>query len=194
MTHPSQLANPTSTIEEATTLFSRQITSAQSWKRGPYKLEAALEQAASAPPQDSLAIFLSQGHSVWLAYFLAKSAYAIHHEDPQIHAETLTAFEYLSVGYRTSVANRLASVNVHTTLQSTMHRIESILTPSKRRRKFSRRWYANLPLQASARAQQRATTLSCSTNNYPIEHHREEARICLWKPKLRLSSEGPPHT
>jgi hypothetical protein len=164
MMHSSRLAESTSTIEEATALFSQQITSVQSWKRGPYKLDEALQQATSAPPEDTLAIFLSKGPSVWLAHFLAQSTNAVHYGGPRSHAETLTAFEGLSVDDRTNVAIRLADINVHTTLESTITRIDSIMNPSKRRRELTCRLF--IACITYNRDQQRAVILSYTKHAY----------------------------
>lgn len=135
MAQSLQVANSPTIIEEAVKLFSQQLTSER--KRGPYKIEDSLAQAASAPEEDTRKIFLSKGRSVWLAYAIAKSASPVVSEGSHSHAEQLAAFEQLSVEDRKTVATRLVDVDIHSSLQSIMERIDPGVNPSKRRRKFA---------------------------------------------------------
>ena len=110
-------------VEKATTMFSQQLKVDRTGKRGPYKLDHALDEASSASEVHTAAIFLSRSPKVWLAYHLAQSTHAILYENQQEHTKTLNALEELSVEDRRKVANNLQGTEACSTLQPVIDQI-----------------------------------------------------------------------
>jgi hypothetical protein len=97
-----------------------------------------MEKARMAPQDDTVRLFLDLSFSTWFAYFLANSTAPgqRHYSGHKTDRNTLDAFEKLSVQQRKMVAARLQHVNIDTTIQNAIARMDRAGIRSKRRRKF----------------------------------------------------------